>query len=436
MKKIRNIIIIISIIIVIMIIIIAIALKNNQSNQEVTENYVENAENEGGDESTLYQTNKVKDPNIFYSISYCIERYYNSLFYEDGVNIQTDIEEKSKEIYNMLSKEYIDTNEITQANVFEKSERLDNTVAFTPIEIDSYSMEEYEIFKVTGELKDSETEQVFGERKFIVTLDYNNTTYSIYPLAENTDMTKVNIGTDEANMSPIEKNDNNQFIIITTKYDALLKRYVAYYKSLTKTNLQKAYDMLEEEYKTKRFGNFEKFQQYIQNNQDIVERINVAKYQIQDGENYTQYVILDDLGNYYLIKENAVMDFEIMLDTYTIDLPEFLEKYESADRQNKIGMNIEKILSAINLRDYEYVYNHLDENFKNNYYQTEQAFENDIKTKLFDYNYVEYNTYEEQGNLGIMGVIIYNSDKSQQRNMNVIMRIEEGTDFVMSFSIE
>ena len=40
MKKIRNIIIIISIIIVIMIIIIAIALKNNQSNQEVTENYI------------------------------------------------------------------------------------------------------------------------------------------------------------------------------------------------------------------------------------------------------------------------------------------------------------------------------------------------------------------------------------------------------------
>ena len=436
MKKIRNIIILLSIIIVIMIIIIAITLKVNQSNQEIDENQVEDVENEGGDESTLYQTNKIKDPNIFYSISYCIERYYNSLYYENGSNIQADIEEKSKEIYNMLSQEYIDSNGITQSNVLEKSEKLSNMVGFTPIEIESYAMEEYEVFKVVGELKDSETEQILGERKFIITVDYNNTTYSIYPLAIDTDMSKINIETNEANMSAIQKNDNNQFIIITMKYDELLKRYVAYYKSLIKTNLQKAYDMLEEEYKTKRFGNLDKFEQYIQNNQNVIERISVSKYQIQDGENYTQYVILDSLGNYYLIKENAVMDFTIELDTYTIDLPEFLEKYEDEEKQNKIGMNIEKIFSAINLRDYEYVYKYLDENFKNNYYQTVQAFENDIKTKLFDYNYIEYNTYEEQGSLGIMGITVYNSDRSQQRNMSVIMKIEEGTNFVMSFNIE
>jgi hypothetical protein len=46
------------------------------------------------------------------------------------------------------------------------------------------------------------------------------------------------------------------------------------------------------------------------------------------------------------------MDYKLILDEYTIDLPEFTEKYKKAAPQEKVGMNIEKIISAINNKDY------------------------------------------------------------------------------------
>mgnify|MGYP000081844256 CR=1 FL=1 len=43
---------------------------------------------------------------------------------------------------------------------------------------------------------------------------------------------------------------------------------------------------------------------------------------------------------------------------------EFIEKYNSANEKTKVGLNIQKVFDAINNEDYEYVYNKLDNTFK------------------------------------------------------------------------
>ena len=54
--------------------------------------------------------------------------------------------------------------------------------------------------------------------------------------------------------------------------------------------------------------------------------------------------------------ESNITNYEVVLDTYTIDLPEFLEKYNKNSDEIKCGMNIQKLFDAINDEDYSYVY--------------------------------------------------------------------------------
>ena len=55
------------------------------------------------------------------------------------------------------------------------------------------------------------------------------------------------------------------------------------------------------------------------------------------------------------------MQYKVLLDTYTMILPEFAEQYDNLDNTKKVVMNIEKVIQALNLRDFKYIYNKLDD---------------------------------------------------------------------------
>lgn len=57
-----------------------------------------------------------------------------------------------------------------------------------------------------------------------------------------------------------------------------------------------------------------------------------------------QYICVDQTGKYLIFKEKSIMDYEIILDTYTIDLPEFVEQYNSSSEDKKVQFNIQKFL--------------------------------------------------------------------------------------------
>ena len=132
------------------------------------------------------------------------------------------------------------------------------------------------------------------------------------------------------------------------------------------------------------------------------------------------------------------MKFTLILDTYTIDLKQFTDKYNSGDEQVKVGMNTEKIIEALNLKDYEYVYGKLDETFKNNNFNNINNFENYINDNLYEHNDIEYEEFSAQS-----GVYIYNAkikdsndENSEEKKITIIMKLLSGTDYVFSFSIE
>ena len=265
-----------------------------------------------GDEFTD-EIQKVDDANIFYSISFCIEKYYDNL-YTENLDDET-LNEKKQNLFNTISKKYIEENSIDMNNILEKLEQVENQLVFTATKIETITAMDYQVYKVQGMIEDTIDEnKLLEDRFFIVSIDSNNATYNIYPLdkEEIESLDDVSI-TKEIN--PIEKNDNNSFIIINTGYNELLVKYIKYYQNLVNKDAEKAYDLLDEEYKEKRFGSIDNFIEYINLKQNTLEDITVQKYSTSTKEDYEEYTIVDTNNNYYIIEEYSVMDFKMKLDT-------------------------------------------------------------------------------------------------------------------------
>lgn len=198
------------------------------------------------------------------------------------------------------------------------------------------------------------------------------------------------------------------------------------------------YELLDKDYKQAKFGSLEKFKQYIEKNKSEIIGINPQQYQVTDGENNTkQYVIIDQNGHYYIVREKGVLDYTLILDTYTIDLPEFTAKYNNSTDEQKVLLNIQKCFEAINGQDYQYVYNKLDETFRNNNFKTLAEFEVYAKKNFFSKNKLAVGKAEKQGNLYLYDITISDSTgkDSVTKKKNFVMQLKEGTDFVMSFGI-
>ena len=292
----------------------------------------------------------------------------------------------------------------------------------------------------SGFLRDKQTGKISNFVN-IAKLDKLNRTYSIllndYVEKEYRD---INIGEElEIYVSnSIGKNDYNEYDLRTVKEDEYVENLANRLKEEMIYNTQIAYNNLDANYKEKKFSSFDVFEKYVKNNIKKFFAISPDKYQKTVENNYTQYVLLDTAGNYYIFKETAPMKYTLILDTYTIDIPEFTKKYEASNDQQKVILNINKFMLAINDGDYKYAYNTLADNFKSSNFKTQQDFESYIKSSLFEKNKFDYEEFKnEASTYYTYKVKITNANGGSAREVNktFIMVLEEGTDFKLSFNI-
>ena len=231
-----------------------------------------------------------------------------------------------------------------------------------------------------------------------------------------------------------QKYECNEFEILNVSTGDLLSTYFNKYKDDIFADLEKAYNTLDEEYRQKKFGSIDNYKTYLQERYQEIALSKIVSYKIYDkNDEYTQYICIDNNGNYYIFNETGIMQYTVMLDAYTIDLPEFLEKYNNGTAQQKVALNIEKFVQAINDKSYNYAYNCLADSFKNNYFKTQEEFETYVKANFFENNSVKYNNFEVQGELYTYSVTITNKVTNEEINKTFIMQLEEGTEFVLSF---
>ena len=272
------------------------------------------------------------------------------------------------------------------------------------------------------------------ELNVLVKFDNKNNTYSMflddyvskYNYNKNMDKKDFNISKNE-----IIKNSYNNNIKVDDSEVYVITQYFSDFRMKMLNDTEVAYRELDSYYAKKKFGDYSNFQNYINENKESITYAGINKYQVVENSDNKEYICIDENGKYYIFVESGIGKYTVVLDTYTIDLPEFLTKYNSSNERIKVGMNIQKVFDAINDKDYEFVYNKLDSSFKQNNFKTLSEFK-DYAEKNFVGKQLKYDECQQQGSIYVFNITI--TDGTNQTGKNVIMKLLDGTDFVMSFN--
>ena len=442
MEKSKRILIVLILLLIMIAIIVTMLIKTNKKQEEPRNNQTSNVVEQ--DEAFA----KVKDYKTYFTVKEILENYITymkqingdeyvdaSSFNMTASQIAKTMQEDGLEaLKGILDENYLkdetDSSLIKMQNEYKQDGTYSKQVIYK-LNIDDmyqYNLDSnFSLVLVEAKLNNTEL-------NLLVKLDNANNTYSIFL---NDYITKNNY---EKHMSEknitigktkIQKNDYNSDISVDGTEKDVVVQYFSDYRMKMLNDTKSAYQKLDSEYAEKKFGQYSNFESYVNNNKNKIEVASIDKYQVVENKNGKEYVCVDENGKYYIFMEEEVGKYSVVLDTYTIDLPEFIEKYNSANEKTKVGLNIQKVFDAINNEDYEYVYNKLDNTFKQTNFKTVQEFAN-YAVQNFAGKQLKYGECQQQGSMYIFDITMISG--TNQINKRVIMQLKDGTDFVMSFN--
>ena len=460
-KRLKKMIIIIFCIIIIVLGILLFLLKNNSvENKEIIT------------DSTLpkdaivvnnnYQ--KLTSLNTFLSVKKCVDLYYakySSCYmtadqYRENYNMQYDENsdngaeidmacKTSREDYiSLLVDTYISDKNITIDNFTNKIDKINQVKSSITEIFEQQKNENVSAFFIKGYLRDKETDKV-SDFNIIVLVDKKNNAFKVYPeeYYKEKEFNNLKIG-DIANIDIPDEIKLNQDEKILNKYkdENFSNEYIAQilieqYKENILYNPKVVYENLDDEYRDKRFSDYNNFLEYVEKNKNTNKSITTKQYLRNVYSDYNQYVCVDANENYYIFNQDKkdLTKFSIILDTYTVDIPQFVENYEKANEEEKAALNVNKFISAINDKNYSFAYSLLADSFKNNKFPSQEDFENYVIQNFYEVNTIKDVNCEKQGNYYVVTINISNSE-SEEKELKLVVNLEEGTKFEMSFETE
>lgn len=370
--------------------------------------------------------NKLENIDTFFTVLSCVNDY-----------MQYNTQKDSQNIYNLLSTEYINKNNITVNNVIQKIKIYDIGTTFMAKEIYEYNnnanVSTYFIYGKVIEDNFENEDPKQEKANIVVQLDKSNRTFDII-LDESKDKSEIAVNTD---LKEIQNNKSNIYKTPNISEQQMGLLYLTDYIDNILKDINKAYEQLDQNYKIKKFPTAEDFTKYVNSTKEIMYTIGteceVGKI---DGKNV--YTVKDQYGKIYIFKESAVMEYTVQLDDYTIESKEYIEKYGKAKNQDKGIMNINRFFEMLNMKDYSLAYSILDEDFKANYFKKQTDFENYVKQYMFKYNNVKYKSYSDKiGNLLIYQITLTDLtlESEKEVNCNIIMKLLDENKFVLSFEM-
>ena len=440
MKKIKILIFALIIIIVILAITLLISMNLNSKNDSGIPD-PEETSNEVYVEKTFQNLNIKTD---YFIVKNCISSYYNAIngMYEDYTqNKEENIKYYQNSVYNMLGKDYIENFNISTNNLYNKYSKIGESKLILD-KISYYDISESLTMYLVEGYQIEYTNNRNADVKLMLILDYGNRTYSVFPweyvekykIDEYKQGDNINLN---LSISQIEKNENNTFTYKNYTGEDMAKEYFEIYKFKALYLPEKAYEDLEEEYRNKRFGSLENYKNYIKEIYSEMYTLTIQSYIVNNNEDTTQYVCQDQYSNLYIFDAKTLLNYKVTLDTYTLEQEKFTTEYTKANDQKKVMMNIDKFFQMINAKDYTAAYNVLADSFKNNYFKTEAAFKQYMKQRVYSYNDVTYQVFSDE----VSGVYQYRlllTDRTNKNNtteFNIVMKLNGGTDFEMSFEV-
>ena len=400
------------------------------------------------DISSFNTNNEIKITELILAKN-CINQYLNALNKNSAEFLikETDESEMSfsendfkRKIYNILSENYIRSNEITEENILTKIKVAEGEQAFVPTEIEvlnKKSSDNVNIYELKGYIYENNyNRNKIEDAYFIINICKGNLTFSIEPISkeayENENASESN------NVLTIAKKGYNSYKEVSSDNQTIAGEIFDINRNLLIVSPEDVYEKLSKEYREKRFGSAENFISYAENIKENMKASRFSKYSVDKYNEYTQYMCMDQNNKIYIFNERSANDYDILLDTYTVEIKGLAEDYDNFTASEKVISNIDKIFEALNGYDYNYVYSKLDDTFKKNNFDTLAKFEAYIKQNLYSQNKVEYVSYNTEGDLHVYKIKITDKtgEKKDAIEKNIIMQLKENRDFVMSFNIK
>ncbi len=199
------------------------------------------------------------------------------------------------------------------------------------------------------------------------------------------------------------------------------------------------YNLLESEYKTKKFNNeINNYKRYVSDNIEKLKNSILLKYKVDENDDIIEYIMENEYKNQYIIFVNKNEISKVRLDNYTILTENYIEDYNSLDNSSKAHTNVDIFLKMINSKDYKQAYEKLEETEKNGNLDSLDKFREYIENNFYETNYLYVNYVEEIEDGRFLVNTTLKSDISSAADSmekNFIVKLNEGTDFVISFEI-
>ena len=419
MNKSKKVLVSMGIVVVLLIIIIIILLINNTKNEQQNTDIIGGGTY--GDKETQTDKELVENTTVFFTVENCINDYVSYIQEQDN-----------KAIYNLLDENYVKNNKININNVKDYIENFNSNEMFIATKMYEQRKENINTYIVEGLKDDSEYNT---NLYYIVEFDINKSTYNITPLFANNykNLDDINVKTEAYT---IKENENNVFKYYRISNEAVAEKYLNYYTKLAKQNPEKAFSLIDENYRKERFKDFETYKNYSNRMSNKYDNLNIVGDSYEVLSDSTKYILKDSENEVYTIVAKEIMNFSIQLDDYTIETDEFKKLYLSATNEAKAVTNAEKFMKMVNAKDYETAYQLLDDTYRANVFPTFDLYEQSLEASFFDNNYYSITDISEQGSYYIVTLDLKDriSSAANTKQIKIIIGLQDGTNFKMSFA--
>lgn len=419
MNKSKKVLLAMGIVVVLLIIIIIILLINNTKNEQQNTDIIGGGTY--GDKETQTDKELVENTTVFFTVENCINDYVSYIQEQDN-----------KAIYNLLDENYVKNNKININNVKDYIENFNSNEMFIATKMYEQRKENINTYIVEGLKDDSEYNT---NLYYIVEFDINKSTYNITPLFDNNykKLDDINV---ETEAYTIKENENNVFKYYRISNEAVAEKYLNYYTKLARQNPEKAFSLIDENYRKERFKDFETYKNYSNRMSNKYDNLNIVGDSYEVLSDSTKYILKDSENEVYTIVAKEIMNFSIQLDDYTIETDEFKKLYLSATNEAKAVTNAEKFMKMVNAKDYETAYQLLDDTYRANVFPTFDLYEQSLEASFFDNNYYSITDISEQGSYYIVTLDLKDriSSAANTKQIKIIIGLQDGTNFKMSFA--
>jgi len=110
----------------------------------------------------------------------------------------------------------------------------------------------------------------------------------------------------------------NEYIPSYVSDGDMAKIYLNDYIYNMYSDIDKAYNLLDEEYRIKKFGSIDNYANYVKTLTNSSYKVD-SYYISLDGE-YKIFGVYDTNGNEFIFKTNGVMQYTVYLDDYTVEI--------------------------------------------------------------------------------------------------------------------